>query len=205
MLPIKKKPKNMDYDLEKLKKQMKRKLSDSRFRHTVGVSYTAAALAMRYGYNLNHAMAAGLLHDCAKNLTDEERDKYCKKYALELSEVERAYPYLIHAKLGAVLAKEKYGVEDEEILSAIRWHTTGKADMSFFEAVIFSADFMEPNRRELECMPKVRELIYRDLNAALYLILKQTLIHLEHKGQVIEEHTKEAYEYYSNLFQKGSV
>ena len=68
--------------------------------------------------------------------------------------------------------------------------------MSFFEAVIFSADFMEPNRRELECMPEIRKLIYRDLDAAVYLILKQTLIHLEHKGQVIEEHTREAFEYY---------
>ena len=92
--------------------------------------------------------------------------------------------------------KEKYGVEDPEILSAIRWHTTGRPDMTMLEAIIFSADFIEPNRKPLICLPKIRSIIFSDMDMALCLILEQTLVHLEHKGQAIDEYSKQAAEYY---------
>ncbi len=191
------------YNDEELRSTLRKKLDVARYEHSLGVAYTACNLFLSHGHGsteeLSRAYTAGLLHDCAKCLDAEKRDKYVKKYGIELSEIEKQHPFLIHAKLGAVLAKEKYGVDDEEIISSIRWHTTGCSDMSFMEAVIFAADFIEPNRKQLACYDEIRPLIYKDLNKAVFLILSHTLDHLESKGQPIEEHTKEAFEYYKRF------
>ena len=104
------------------------------------------ALAMRYGQDLDQAELAGLLHDCAKYFNDEEIIKKCRKHGIEVSEAELRAPAVLHAKYGAWLAKNRYGVSDPEILSAIRWHTTGKPDMTTLEKIIFIADYIEPNR-----------------------------------------------------------
>ena len=188
------------YTDEEARKKLSHKLDLRRYEHSLGVAYTACSLFMAYGHDapeeLSRAYTAGLLHDCAKCLTEEEREKYIKRYDVELSTTERENPFLIHAKLGAVLAREKYGVTDEEILSSIRWHTTGCADMSFMEAVIFSADFIEPNRKPLIILPELRRLIYQDLDKAVSRILEQTIVHLNNKGMAIEEHTLEACEFY---------
>lgn len=192
------------YNDSELCAALKKKLDPARYEHSLGVAYTACNLFLSHGHGsteeLSRVYTAGLLHDCAKCLDEEKRDKYIRKYNVELTEMEKQHPFLIHAKLGAVLAKEKYGVTDEEIISSIRWHTTGCAGMSFMEAVIFSADFIEPNRKQLLCYEEIRPLIYKDLDKAVYLILKHTLAHLENKGQPVEEHTLEAYEYYSKRF-----
>ena len=197
---------------DELKKKLKRKLDEKRYIHSVGVAYTAVSLVMRHagidkledgGAELiNLAYTAGLLHDCAKCLEDDERDKLCRSLKVDVSDFEREYPYLIHAKLGAALAEKKYGVTDERILNAIRYHTTGRAGMSFLEAVIFSADFIEPHRKPLIVMPAARAALYEDLDYGVYVILKQTLKHLANKGQAVEEHTLEAYEYYASLCSK---
>lgn len=189
---------NDAYDFVKMKKRLAKKLDPKRYEHSMGVAYTAASLAMAYGEDMIKAYTAGVLHDCAKCLDDVERDECCKKYNVELTQIEKDHPFLIHAKLGAVLAKEKYGVEDPEILSAIRWHTTGRPDMTMLEAIIFSADFIEPNRKPLICLPKIRSIIFSDMDMALCLILEQTLVHLEHKGQAIDEYSMQAAEYYRN-------
>ncbi|MBR6256138.1 MAG: bis(5'-nucleosyl)-tetraphosphatase (symmetrical) YqeK [Lachnospiraceae bacterium] len=190
------------YNDDELRAILRKKLDPSRYEHSLGVAYTACSLFLAHGHGsteeLSRAYTAGLLHDCAKCLDEEKSEKYIKKYNVELSEMEKAHPFLIHAKLGAVLAKEKYGITDEEIISSIRWHTTGCSDMSFTEAVIFSADFIEPNRRQLPCYEEIRPLIYRDLDKAVYLILKHTIEHLKSKGQPIEEHTLQAFEYYKS-------
>jgi len=212
------------YNDEELRTKLIKHLDPKRYEHSLGVAYTAAALMMSHGTylpdakwalekdtepsdalqeqkeicaaQLSQAYTAGLLHDCAKCLEEEEVRHLCAKYKVELSEVEKESPYLIHAKLGAVLAKEKYGVTDPQILSAIRFHTTGKAGMTTLEAIVFSADFIEPNRKMLNCLPEIRSIIYTDLNRAVALILKQTIVHLKHKGQPIEEHTLEAFDFY---------
>ncbi len=199
------------YEEERLLKKLKRRLDERRYIHTLGVAYTAAAMMMSHGnagdgeemqHQIAQAYTAGLLHDCAKCLTDEDRDRYCKKYDVELTKVEMENPYLIHAKLGAAMAREKYGVTDPEILSAIRWHTTGHENMTLLEAIVFSADFIEPNRKPLLCLPEVRSVIYKDLNAGIYLILKQTLIHLDNRKQPIDEHTKAAFDWYEAHYGK---
>ena len=188
---------------EELRAVLRKKLDAARYEHSLGVAYTACSLFLAHGHGsteeLSRAYTAGLLHDCAKCLDEEKRDKLIKKYNVELTEIEKKHPFLIHAKLGAVLARVKYGVSDEEILSAIRWHTTGCVNMSFLEAVIFSADFIEPNRKQLPCYEEIRPLIYKNMDKAVKLILEHTLEHLENKGQAIDEHTLEAYEYYNKL------
>lgn len=188
---------------EELRAVLRKKLDAARYEHSLGVAYTACSLFLAHGHGsteeLSRAYTAGLLHDCAKCLDEEKRDKLIKKYNVELTEIEKKHPFLIHAKLGAVLAREKYGVSDEEILSAIRWHTTGCVNMSFLEAVIFSADFIEPNRKQLPCYEEIRPLIYKNMDKAVKLILEHTLEHLKNKGQAIDEHTLEAYEYYNKL------
>ena len=111
---------NMQYDLKAFAKKVKKHQEKERYEHTKGVMYTAAALAMAYGCDLEKARVAGLLHDCAKCIPDEKKIKLCEKNKIEISEIEAQAPFLLHAKLGAFLAKEKYQVEEEEILSYVR-------------------------------------------------------------------------------------
>ena len=182
---------------EKLRSVLKKK----RFEHTLGVRYTAGALAMCHGVDLKRAQLAGLLHDCAKHYTDEQLLQTAKKNNIEVSSAERRSPQLLHAKMGALLAKQEYGVEDEKILNAIRFHTTGKPDMTDLEKIIFIADYIEPNRRMLEQLPKCRKLAYENLDNAMYEILKSTLSYLESKGADadIDSTTYAAYKFYEKM------
>lgn len=203
MIGIKKK--NVEYDLEKLKKQMKRKLSDYRYRHTIGVAYTAAALAMRYGVDLNHAMAAGLLHDCAKYIADDELIKDCEKYKIEVTDIEKMNPALLHAKVGCYLASKKYHVKDKDILSAIRHHTTGYPDMPILDKILFVADYIEPHRQSLTKLNVIRKEAFIDLDKTVVMILKATLQHLKNKQAVIDQTTQKTYEFYAaKLKEKGN-
>ena len=111
--------------IQKIKEDLKKKLSSKRYEHTMGVEYTSTCLAMRYGADIEKARLAGLLHDCAKYLSSEEKLSECERYGIPVSAYERKNPELLHAKLGACFANELYGVTDPEILSAIIWHTTG--------------------------------------------------------------------------------
>ena len=147
-----------EYDLKLLQKQMKEELAGDRYEHTLGVMYTAEALAMRYDVDMTKAAVAGLLHDCAKCIPNAQKIKMCKKHDIEISELEEKNPSLLHAKLGAYIAKKAYNVEDPEILSAIRWHTTGKPDMSMLDVIIYMADYIEPNRDKAPNLKEIRKL-----------------------------------------------
>ena len=186
------------YNLTKLDKKLRKELDYDRYRHTVGVMFTSAALAMRYGYDLNHAQTAGLLHDCAKCIPNEKKLKLCDKYGLEVTETEKKAPYLLHAKLGSYLAKEKFGVDDPQILGAIRWHTTGKPAMTLLEKIVFMADYIEPMRQKAEILPVVREAAFQDLDHAVYLTLRDTLRYLGKGGAAreVDEMTEKAFQYY---------
>lgn len=195
----------MKDEYNKIKEKLSKKLSVKRFDHTIGVSYTAAAMAMRYGLDVDRAAMAGLLHDCAKYMTDDELIEKCTKYGIECSETELRNGYLLHAKLGAYLSKEKYGIEDEEICSAVRYHTTGKPAMSVLEAIVFTADYIEPGRKVLSNFKLIRSMAFVDLDEAVYLILKNTLSYLndekeaEQSQKEIDKHSVEAYKYYKKI------
>ena len=126
----------MDERITEIRKHLKKKLNPMRYEHTLGVSYTCMALAMRYSANLDQAEMAGLLHDCAKRYDDATIICKCQEHGIELTEGELRAPAVIHAKLGAWMAEHKYGITDPEVLSAIACHTTGKPAITSNRAVI---------------------------------------------------------------------
>ena len=184
------------YDMKAFQKKLKREMDEGRYQHTLGVMYTAAALAMRYEYDIQKAQIAGLLHDCAKCIPNGKKLKLCEKYQIPVTEVENRNPILLHAKLCSFLASHEYGVQDEEILSAILYHTTGKPDMSLLDKIVYIADYIEPRRNKAPNLTEVRKLAFLDLDAALYKILSDTLSYLDEGPGEVDEMTVKAYEYY---------
>ena len=152
-----------DYDFAKIEKKLSKYLDEDRFQHTMGVMYTSACLAMVHGYDIKDAQVSGLLHECAKCIPNKKKITMCEKNKIDITEFERTNPFLIHAKLGAFLAKDKYKVEDPEILSAITWHTTGKEDMTLLEKIIYIADYIEPARNKAPRLTEISRLAFEDL------------------------------------------
>jgi len=177
-------------DLNEIKKMLQKSLNALRYEHTLGVSYTAACLAMRYGADPFQAELAGLLHDCAKEFKDREIPDACRKNGFPLAEEEKKTPQVLHAIYGPFLARTKYGVNDPEVLDAIRWHTTGKDNMTLLEKIVFTADYIEPNRWKSEDLPVIRTLAFKDLTECVYRITKDTLTYLEQKQYTIDRMTK---------------
>ena len=186
----------MDSRVIEIRKHLKKKLDPMRFEHTLGVSYTCQALAMRYGYDLDKAELAGLLHDCAKRYDRPTMLEKCISRGIPVSESEERDPSLLHAKLGAWMAREKYGVDDEEILSAIACHTTGKTDMGMLDKILYVADYIEPRRDKAPNLKEIRKLAFMDLDLALLKILEDTLGYLGDSPEEVDSMTRETYEYY---------
>lgn len=183
----------------KYQKKLKRELDAQRYEHTIGVAYTAASLAMRYGANIQQAQVAGLLHDCAKCIPDNKKIALCEKYNIQVTEVELRSPFLLHAKLGAFLAMHKYGVTDKEIISAILNHTVGKPNMSLLDKIIFVADYIEPQRRKQPNLTEIRKLAFMDIDKALLWILEDTLAFLNASSGEIDPMTEKTYQYYKEV------
>ncbi|MDO4615032.1 MAG: bis(5'-nucleosyl)-tetraphosphatase (symmetrical) YqeK [Lachnospiraceae bacterium] len=187
------------YNLSKMQKTVKKYMDSNRYEHTLGVMYTAASLAMRYEEDMENAQVAGLLHDCAKCMPDSKKLKICKKAGIEITPTEEKNPYLLHGKVGAYLAAEKYGIEDEDILNAITWHTTGHGGMSRLEKIIYIADYIEPHRNKTPNLSDVRTLSFQELDLALFKILSDTLAYLRKSERSTDPMTVEAYEYYKKV------
>ena len=183
-------------DTTEMVKKLESKLNPKRFVHSIGVEYTAANLAFVHGADVEKARLAGLLHDCAKYIPTDEKLKRAKKYGIKVNKCEKANPDLLHGKIGVFIAKEKYGVDDPEILSAIAYHTTGHPDMTLLEKIIFVADYIEPNRRIIRDLPEIRREAYLDLDKCIIHILKNTLEYLETTDAAIDELTRDTYDYY---------
>lgn len=160
-------------------------LTPKRYRHTLGVAREAVQLAGRYGADADKAYTAGLLHDCAKCLTDEEKLELCDKYSLELDDILKSQPDLTHSFLGAEIAKREYGITDSGILDAIAYHTTGRPNMSLLEKIVFIADYIEPNREYFEGLDKVRELAYKNIDKAVMCSLENTINYNKSKKRLI--------------------
>ncbi|WP_077610851.1 bis(5'-nucleosyl)-tetraphosphatase (symmetrical) YqeK [Clostridium sp. Marseille-P2415] len=182
-----------------LRNELRGILTPSRFEHTISVSFICTALAMRYEYDLDKAELAGLLHDCAKHYGDDEIIKKCRKQDILLTDDELRAPVVLHAKYGAWLAEHKYGIKDEEVINAIRWHTTGKPEMSLLEKIVFTADYIEPRRGKAADLPLVRSLAFVNLEDCVYRILKDTLDYLKGKGSFVDSMSNQAYVYYKQI------
>lgn len=185
-------------ELKKIRKAMKKVQDAKRFEHTLGVEYTAAALAMCHDVPLKDAQMAGLLHDCAKCLSDEKKLSICEKYNISVSDIEKRNPFLLHAKVGSFLAMHEYHVEDPDIINAILNHTTGRPGMSQLEKIIFIADYIEPHRKPLPNLPEIRKVAFKDLDKALVWILSDTLAYLKSSDGELDPMTQKTYDYYCN-------
>lgn len=185
-----------------IREQLKEKLNAYRYEHVLGVAYMSVALAMRWGADIAQAELAGLLHDCAKYMTVPQMLESCRQYGIALTDDELRAPGVIHAKLGAVMARAEYGVQDEAVLSAIRWHTTGRPDMSLLDKIVYVADYIEPGRRPLPRLDAYRKLAFTDLDRSLVEIMGSTLAYLERSGGFVDGASRIAYNYYKSALKQ---
>ena len=146
---------------------LQKRLKPSRFRHTMGVADTAAELAQLNGLPAGRAYIAGLLHDCAKNLSDGELLALAEKSGADADEV--AVLPVLHAPVGAYVAEKRYGVRDRSVLSAIRRHTIGAENMSLLDAIVYVADMIEPGRKYFDGLDGARAMARKDVMRAAAL------------------------------------
>ena len=194
----------MIYDLDNITEKVSKKIDADRLRHTIGVEYTAASMAMVLGANkgaefMEKAMVAGLLHDNAKCMPPEKLLEKSIKHGLELTEAERKNPFLLHGKLGAYYAHSRYGIDDSDILNAITWHTTGRPDMSLLEKIIFTADYIEPGRTKQPRLDDIRKLAFTDIDSCVYAISDDTLNYLSGRKRCIDAMTVKTRDFYKSL------
>lgn len=192
----------MTEELLEIRNKLSKKLKKDRFEHTIGVMYTAASLAMCYDEDIEKALTAGLLHDCAKFCSSSDQILLCRKYDLELTPSELEMPALIHAKLGAFLARRKYKIKDQDILDAITYHTTGRPGMSMLEKIVYIADYIEPNRKPIPGLQEIRNIVFQDINRAVYLSAQRTVRYLKDGGRAVDPMTVSTCDYYKNRFKK---
>lgn len=179
---------------------MQQELKPKRYLHVLGVQYISAALAMRYGADIQQAELAGLLHDCAKHLSDDIMLSECEKYQIQISEVEQRNPFLLHGKLGSCYANKKYQINSQATLDAIAYHTTGRPEMSLLEKIVYVADYIEPSR-QIQRIPELaryRQVAFLDIDQAVYEITKHTFEYLTERGGEIDTITVETFEYYKS-------
>lgn len=168
-------------------------LKHSRVPHVLGTEETAARLALRWGEDEETARRAALLHDCTKKLDGEQHREIFRQYNVSLDPEEWREEKLYHAISGAAVAKHVFGVSPE-IERAIRWHTTGKADMTTLEKILYLADYIEPTRDFCD-LTELRDLAFRDLDAAMLLGLEMSIQSLEKRGVAVNSFSVRAREY----------
>ena len=161
-----------------------------RVAHVMGVEEEAVKLAKFWGADPELARHAAILHDCTKYLDLDAQLKLCRKYGIPLDDLERQAVKLLHAKTGACIARYVFG-EPDEVYEAILWHTTGKADMTLLDKVLYMADYIEPNR-DFEGVDRLRELAYTDLDRAMLLGVDATIREMEERGYLIHTNTLSA-------------
>ncbi len=189
-------------DTDFINNWLKENLSEERYFHTLGTADCAKELAQKFKLNLDKAYIAGLLHDCAKCFSNEKLLEIIKSH-LQVEECEMLNYKTLHAPVSAYIAENEFGVTDREILSAIRWHTLGKLDMTDFEKIVFLADKIEPNTRDKEYSDKIRTLLDEGngLNKALLKCYKETIKSLVKRDLKICLLTNEIYNKLQDIVQ----
>lgn len=170
---------------------------ERRFNHTLGVVSEAERLAPKFGVDVQKAKLTALLHDCAKNLDEATGENFfvlCQKYGVKLDECARCESALVHAFLGAAVAYKEYGIEDNEILEAIYYHTTARANMTPLEKLIYIADMTEPGRT-IEQAKEIRRLVEEDIDEALIYAIGCSIKHVIKKGTLIHPDSVHALNY----------
>ncbi|GAA0124327.1 hypothetical protein UT300019_02280 [Clostridium sp. CTA-19] len=170
-------------------------LRPKRYTHTLGVLETAESLCEIYGCDKYKTRIAALLHDCAKNMSDDELIKITKENNLiEVDETIKHSPMLLHGFVGAYIAGEKFNINDVDIINSIKYHTTGRPNMSILEKIIYVSDGIEPSRK-FEGVDDIREVAIKDLDKALLMMYNQTIKYIISKNQLLYPKTIEARNY----------
>jgi predicted HD superfamily hydrolase involved in NAD metabolism len=172
----------MDYILE----YIERNYSENRKRHTLAVCETAKSLARYYGADENKTQTAALFHDMFRDIPEKMLNTYVKHLNIDNKYYNNAN--LAHGKIAAVILQRDYEITDEDVLNAVRFHTTGRAEMSLLEKIIFLADAIEPGR-DYPGVEKLRELAYKDLDEACLLSMRNTIEYIKGRGFHLDEDT----------------
>ena len=183
--------------MEQLEQVVISLLNPNRVAHVLGCRDTAVELAKHWGADETDAARAGILHDITKAIDGPLQLTLCDAYGKILSDFSKRYPKTLHALTGSLVAQRIFG-ENEAVVSAIEWHTTGKADMSLLEKIIYIADYIEPNRT-IPGVDRLRQLAFSDIDAALKLGLEMTLEHLNRQGSEVSPESREALAYLNSL------
>lgn len=181
---------------------LKIRLSKKRFTHSVNVAEMAKKLALTHGYkNPDEAYTAGLVHDCCKEISTEEQLVMVKKSRRNVCEAELKTPALYHAIAGAYYAETVFGFTDEDFLNSIRYHTTGRANMSRLEEIVYMADLVSVER-SFKDVEKFRKMAFDDMDKAILEAIKYSVGSVMEKGSFIPVQTAEAYNYYLEKVKK---
>lgn len=178
-------------------KKLRETQKERRFNHTLGVVKEAKRLAPKFGVEVNKASLAALLHDCAKNLDEKQGEEFsviCNKYGVKLDDCAKSERALVHAYLGAAVAWKDYGVDDQEVLEAIYYHTTARANMTPLEKLIYIADMTEEGRT-IEQADEIRRLVETDIDEALIYAIGCSIKHVIRKGGLIHPDSIHALNY----------
>jgi len=178
-------------DIELIKKRLSQLSTPERFEHAINVARVAQDLAIKYGGDTNRAKIAGLLHDCAKDLDEDTLKEMLSGFKIELDSVMKRIPKLWHPLVGAVIAEREFRINDPSILRAIRIHSTGAAEMSLLDKIVFLSDNIEPLRNN-EGVQEIREMAKDDLDRAVLKVLDRGIMYLVKKGLLIHPLTLEA-------------
>lgn len=165
-------------------------LKHSRIGHVLGTEEEAIRLSQSYGADVEKARRAALLHDCTKRLSLQEHLEICERYGVEVDELEKTSPNLLHSKTGAAIAQHVYG-ECQEVCEAIKWHTTGKPHMTLLEKILYIADYIEPTRA-FPGVDTLRKAVYQDLDAGVLMGMENTIDLMQRRGDPIHPNTTQA-------------
>jgi predicted HD superfamily hydrolase involved in NAD metabolism len=177
--------------LETLIQELKGMLSEKRYNHSIRVMKTCEELATIYLGDIEKCKLAGLLHDCAREIPKDKLLEMASSEGLELGVVEQCQPDLIHSHISAIIARDSFGIDDAEVLSAIRCHTTGKENMSLIDKILFVSDFIEPDRN-FSGVDEIRRMAYNDLDDALYMVFKSIIMYVVEQGNMLHPNTVNA-------------
>lgn len=175
--------------------KLSKTLTKDRLKHSLRVAKEAKNLAIEYNIDAKKAYIAGLLHDCCKCYDIDKIYQTADKYNFKMDNIFEKQPYLAHSFLGYFVAKNEYLIQDTEILNSIKYHTTGKANMSELEKIVYIADYIEPKRTH-NGVYVAREIAYENLNKAMKIILKNTIEFNKNREKIIHHLSEEAYNYY---------
>ena len=184
---------NIDYIKKKISDYIEKNLSEKRRIHTEGVRKTAVMLAEKYGEDVDKAEVAALCHDMYRGINIDLLNDYVNQLGLDKKYMDN--PNLAHGKIAAVMIKKEYGIDDQDIINAVSFHTTGRAGMSELEKIIYLADAIEPGR-DYPSVNQLREAVDRGLNEALIMSLERTIEYVRQQGHFLDEDTLKARDYY---------